>query len=1451
METQSVVDYIKTKYPKVVFTPFKFAFSNALGFILNNDKLIIGFINKNGSLCKLVDPLDLSSITNDDIETVIKKIPIVTGFTESDREKLLGIFQKTDKNYVSKAVHEKIVRELEDKIDNIGTAQNIEYKTLYDGESNKLLTVKASYEEQINKIKSDYDEKSKQLDECSKQLVNEKDKIVEGINKYKDEMSEFIKSKDFKIEELESLHNKITKEKEELQLKLDETVNVIEAKNKSNQDEILILANEKASIVAEKQGLLKSIADLETQLQRQKEAIEELTVKKQELEIQIQEANRLQSESSSQLKSEVSDLTSQLSQSKSEVSDLTSQLSQSKSELIDLSSQLSQTKSTHSEIQQKYEIEVRQRSELEAQKKEMEFELAKKTQAISELESQLEMKKKEYVILESDSSNAQKKESELANKLSEAQLELGKKNQIIGELESQLEMKKQEYSLLENDIKNKNQSESQAQLELAKKSQLIGELESQLEMRKQEYNVLQSDIQNKKQAENEVANKLADAQQELAQKSQTISDLQTQLESKVQEYTTIKTEIDSKTQSETDMTSKLNETKEELAKKSQTISELESRLQMKEQENNLLQSDMNNKKQQESDIQSELTQKSQTISDLQTQLEMKKQELEKKIQMESIQAQTISDLEKTTQSELEKSKVEVQEFSKKLEEKDKDIDAKTQEIMQLKVVVDEIRQELTKLQDDLSKTEMAKKMEEGMKERCQDKILKEKEQIIEAIKTYNEKWSNWVANTNTDFEKYKQKMIAELQQVQGNLQKALSFRALDGDEKARLKQNIRDIELELNKTIAEHLVQLNAKDEQIRLAKEEQSKIENNKQVYEKLEFQIQEKDKQLLNAGKEIADLKKELENVRILLAQNNKTAVKDNLDYDNCYNILQNFSGLNNIFYRKQEVIKKLDDIINKNIDTFSQLTESTKLNIRNSFEKVKTEIEKHIRFLDLQKYINNPNLQFLKNKATWKKVSPEFCPELTNILEYWNENKLEYREQDRILTNIYEDLSGAVRVFIRIKPLIGTEPVREKTVSIRKVDNKKQKMVVLDCSKVEGVQHNVKKEFGEFFGIFDETYTNQDVFTGSDSTQVTQNSLKIDMESIIESADSVSPGLYSSFKQVEDGYSIVLFGYGLSGSGKTYSLLGSNGIPGLLHYGLANLQGVSNIKLKYLFEQYYSAVDVNFGKVRGKIHNLIREVPQMREYSKSETEQFAQSIPQGIDINNIKPNSSDLSRLIEGVEKYRIDNSRIKKTPNNPVSSRSHLYLVFEITFSTGKTGYVSIVDTAGRESPLDIYNTFIDTSQTKLATLMAPVPVGGEGTVARTMRKDLDPVYTPQHVFQVLKEGFYINETINHIVYFFNQKNYKPTKVMLQPSDPEKYSVTKYYVNPVNEEQTINSGNNCLTIPIMKFLDNLSNKNKSDIDFRPTKFIMINHVRQEERYCDQTYETLQFAQVVKST
>ena len=763
------------------------------------------------------------------------------------------------------------------------------------------------------------------------------------------------------------------------------------------------------------------------------------------------------------------------------------------------------------------------------------------------------------------------------------------------------------------------------------------------------------------------------------------------------------------------------------------------------------------------------------------------------------------------ESKMKKMSDNISEYETKLSEKESEIA--------------ELKRSIAEIEEKLSSSEMKAVLLESMSSKCTKQIINEKETIISKINEYNRKWEEWSKGVVGSVKEEKERMLNELKYIQRGIEEIVQNANVSKNEYAKLKQNAADIQTELNKTIADQLAQLNYyKEKNETLASTASSSCESE---------------------NERITQLQKELDEVRKLIVANNATKIDNIIDYENCHQTLMNFYALNNIFYRKLEIINKLDDIITNNMGYFSNLDESTKEEIKSTFAKVKKEINKHIQFLDLKKYIDSPNMQYLKSKATQDKVEADFCLNLGNILDYWNENKLDYREQDRLLTNIYEDLSGAVRVYVRIRPLVGVEQ-KNKTVSIHTIQNKKQKSIVLDCTGVDNATHRTKDIFGEFYGIFGEPFRNIDVYSGIENTAPSGvDSLQVDIEELVESSESISPGLWSTFKQVEDGYSIVIFGYGSSGAGKSMTLLGNRGTPGLIHYGLANLKNVQKIKLKYLFEHYFSAVDVNFGKIRAKIHNLIREVPYLRKFSKDETEAFGRRIPSTIDVNDLKVN--DLFGLTDIIDKYRIEMGRIKKTPNNPQSSRSHLFFVYEITFNDGKTGYVTIVDTAGRESPMDIFKTFISTSKTNLASIISPA--GGPVLIEKTMKEGLDKDYTPKHIFEVLKEGIFINETINHLTYYFNKKNYKPNKVLMQAPDPQKYDLKRVYVKPSTEEDGISETNNCLMIPLLSFLDNLSRTKQEG--FKPTKFIMMCMVRQEEKYCDQIYETLEFAAGVKSS
>lgn len=780
------------------------------------------------------------------------------------------------------------------------------------------------------------------------------------------------------------------------------------------------------------------------------------------------------------------------------------------------------------------------------------------------------------------------------------------------------------------------------------------------------------------------------------------------------------------------------------------------------------------------------------------------------------------------------------------------LEQKNVEIKQLNETIRLIKNELDIIKEEFSKVEIENKLIQKHQIDCLEHLLTEKDTIIRNIKDYTKTWLDWSDKNDYSVEEYRKKLGIQVSTVIDNLNKLMKQKNdyvislnLDNKEKAQkiieLTNSIDSIKNELKKSATEQLTAMTLKD-----SSDDASDLESD-------------------NLRLEISELKRELEQVKSLLEQNNNTPIKkvvepieNFLDYNKlrCFEIFTKFVMVNNMFYRKKQVIDILDKIIMDPtvISVFTNLNERVQLDIKKRYVIIRTEIYKHIDFLNLSKYMNDPNVNLFKSKSTWSKIPEQFCLDLSSISEYWDANIIEYRYQDRQLTNIFEDLSGALRIYIKIKPLIGIEQANN-TVYIETVQNKKVRQVTVDCNLPES---EIKKQtFGDFYGIFDKYFTNLDVYTGVLDSKP-KSEFTVDLDTIIEESDTVNPGLHSSFKQVEDGYSIVLFGYGTSGSGKSYVLLGENGVPGLMHYGLANLNGVKNIRVKNVFEQYINKFTPTLKSISGNIHHLVGNIKQLKSVSFDETSDFLENLPGSINLNNISIES--LSTFTRTITEYRISQKRIKKTPNNHVSSRSHLYIVFEITFESGKIGYITIVDTAGRELPINIYNVFIEPkdrngkiSKTNITTILGPT--GGIDVVQNYMKESLKNDYTAKDIYEILKEGFYINETINHLIYFFNKKNYKKTKVNKQMS-LDNYSNTKYYVDPRDEEKVIedpqkqDTVNNALTIPIMNYLDNLS-KNSSVDDFRPTKFICIVCVRTEETYCDQIFKSLEFAQQVRSS
>jgi hypothetical protein len=877
----------------------------------------------------------------------------------------------------------------------------------------------------------------------------------------------------------------------------------------------------------------------------------------------------------------------------------------------------------------------------------------------------------------------------------------------------------------------------------------------------------------------------------------------------------------------------------------------------------------------------QLNEKSNELSSQLSELSNKNSELSENL------SQKISEISEKA-SEISELKSQLSEKNLQFNQKGDILLAKEKEIDELKNSIETIKKEL---EDATSRHALEKIAIEDTKNKCIKKILAEKDSIIESINQYNQQWFEWIKKNKYDIEEYKNKIKTELQTIFKNLSKVLEHKnkfiqELDLSDKQkdvlirRLESNAVDIKTAVQKALAEQFLELSAQHER------EETSVDSG------YSSPVPDDRDDLIRS------LRDELERVKQQLEQNNNTKVPKEIDYNDCFAVIKKYISISNIFSRKNEIIKSLDRIINgtdtggdPNIEKFNKLSESEKQTIRETFNDIQNRIKVFMEFLNIKEYTELTNkykdsVKLLKSNPP----PPEFCPNLIDIIEQWDLRVLEFREQDRRLTNLYEDLSGAVRVYIKEKPLIvngklissGTivpvdidgKPIgydkENKIFNVSEV--KKQKRLVIDCSNVplEKLNGDMSLQrsqiYGDFYGIFDSSYSNLDSYTGiknSKSLLKNGDGLLVDLDAIVEDQDSVSPGLYSSFKQIEDGYSIVLFGYGLSGSGKTYSLLGTKATPGIVHYGLANLEDVKSIRILNLFEHYVSRINTtnNLATV-AKIINLVGKLPkEFDNYQKlsDEREPFEKDISQNasdINIQNIKV--SQITKLTEVIDNYRINRKRIKETPNNDKSSRSHLFFVFEINFNNGKQGYITIVDTAGRESPLEIANIFlnlpnkVEQQKQKMASLLGLS--GGVNAVSRIQRQDLfksdGEKYDPTSVYEILKEGIFINETINHLIYFFNKKNYKTTTVK-KIKNFEEYSTDKYFVNPATEDTgEINANNNCLMIPIMKYLDNLS-KNAISQSNKPTKFITLVAVRQEEEKCGQIFATLDFAENIKST
>jgi len=378
------------------------------------------------------------------------------------------------------------------------------------------------------------------------------------------------------------------------------------------------------------------------------------------------------------------------------------------------------------------------------------------------------------------------------------------------------------------------------------------------------------------------------------------------------------------------------------------------------------------------------------------------------------------------------------------------------------------------------------------------------------------------------------------------------------------------------------------------------------------------------------------------------------------------------------------------------------------------------------------------------------------------YLQENKLKAGEHvsDRFI-NWAEDLKGAVRVYLKVTNRERQSGSMQASTNMLTcahpgIDNHghpsyvpDRKVRMFDCEKpVPSMKcsdflpedappkDTGLEAFGPYFGIFASDDNQLDMFNDNP-----QNG-----KDVYGSTDKWAPGMNSVMHQVLAGYTVVLFGYGYSGSGKTFTLLGSGPHKGLVTIGLHDIRNRIDF-VSVRFKELYGRMKLEDGRPlsgetgiysyklersAGKLisdpcipmegENIIKAGQCLntsfwgRDPMQGTTPAEAVDESPGNFVGYMDGDKLDipgeeigefLDEALGLVLNTRVHARcrtsehacpRVKATPNNPESSRGHLFMILDVTLkgSTGPPGTIVVVDMAGAENPLAIAKDYIDYS-----------------------------------------------------------------------------------------------------------------------------------------------------------
>jgi len=551
-----------------------------------------------------------------------------------------------------------------------------------------------------------------------------------------------------------------------------------------------------------------------------------------------------------------------------------------------------------------------------------------------------------------------------------------------------------------------------------------------------------------------------------------------------------------------------------------------------------------------------------------------------------------------------------------------------------------------------------------------------------------------------------------------------------------------------------------------------------------------------------------------------------------------------LENIYQTKDgmeiliKYIEKLEQILEKNC----------KQNIFTKINSIKTNCYELI--ITIQSTISKISSEIIKKEKN------EILSSITNKLNFYKDDVvLEYEnslDTYKKLKNVYDELElfnieqfGKVKVYVKLRPIDKKEDGGygkfNEIIEIGNKDdeNDDEKKIKIKCIGKE-------KIYGPFKDIC--FGSNKDLF----------NMIKDNF----------------TWEQIKN-KTTILFSYGISGSGKSYTMFNhekdkndDEGIFFLIFkHNFEEIGSTFSISVERIFEHKIS--DSNFINVNGvKVD-------------------FNPTNLKGKQEDLIKVVGKNIYETIKNITQIRKKAKTIKHTPNNKESSRSHLFIVLKILKKeTGESGHIVLCDSAGRESPIEIAKSYYSDKATpsqifqggNLSThaayqniIISKIPpdllkeCNTENCVKYNENKnlvDLDigkidkkdfkniKLFISKYIQDIVKEGFFINESLNHIVKYLD-RNIKRGNIC-EKDGKENTSVANYNLH----EDSLDTVYTFLEPPDKNPNDDpigiytIFNELKG-LSGGKYRFIMIANSRTEEDKCNSIQSTFDFVDKIKST